>query len=322
MSQIERLYWIDAQIRAGHYPSASSVASQFCVEERQVYLDRRYLKERLNAPLATDRKRGGWYYTDKTYVLPRLILTEREVAAVRRAILAAREFGGVAGEAETLHLLAARVGDVLDLEGAGVSIVSGPHLAGGALVSSELFEACRKAVDRRQRLELGYFGAHRGQPTERTVRPLRLHNQQGEWYLIAWCELRQDTRDFHLSRIQNWRLLPEEASFTTPPDFDANAYIRQAFGMRHGEPPVRVQVRFSPYQSRWIREREYHPSQTLTELPDGGVLLSLEVTGTFEVRRWVMSYGAEAEVLEPQSLREEIAKELEKLQGIYKLASK
>ena len=113
-------------------------------------------------------------------------------------------------------------------------------------------------------------------------------------------------------------MFPETAAFLTPPDFDAPHYVKQAFGMRHGEPLVTVQVRFTPYQSRWIRERIYHPSQTLAELPNGaGLILTMKVTGTFEVRRWVMSFGAEAEVLEPAALRQEIAEEIKKLGKIY-----
>ena len=80
---------------------------------------------------------------------------------------------------------------------------------------------------------------------------------------------------------------------------------------------MQVRVRFSSVQARWIRERRYHASQQTEEQPDGSLLLSMEVAGTEEVRRWLLGYGAEVEVLEPASLRAEIQEELQKLHRLY-----
>lgn len=318
MSQLARLYWIDTEVRSGRFPNATQVAECFGTAERTATADFSCLRRDFHAPLVYRARQRGYTYDPPGYVLPRLILTERELAAVRRALLAAQEFGGIAGDTEALALLATRLTEIKTPDRARVSVEGGAQLAPDSLTSSELFEACRVAINHRQRLELRYAGAHRGTDTERIVQPVHLHQHQGEWYLIAHCELRVGLRDFHLSRVREWRVYPEHAAFLTPPDFDAAAYVQQAFGMRHGEPLVRVRVRFTSYQSRWIRERIYHPSQTLEELPEnGGLILSMQVTGTFEVRRWVMSYGAEAEVLEPEALRKEIQEELKKLEKIY-----
>src|SRR5689334_21473976 len=96
MSQPERLYWIDAQIRAGRYPNAQKVAEQFDVSERVAFEDRRYLRDRLGAPLANDPEHGGWYYTSETFMLPFLAHTERQASALRRSLLAAQEYLGPA----------------------------------------------------------------------------------------------------------------------------------------------------------------------------------------------------------------------------------
>ena len=112
-------------------------------------------------------------------------------------------------------------------------------------------------------------------------------------------------------------MLEPDAAFVRDPDFDADAYFRRGLGLQHGEEPQTVRVRFSAYQARWIRERRYHPSQEIEELPDGGLLLTLCVAGMAEVRRWLLGYGAEAEVLEPAELREEIAAHAKKLTEIY-----
>src|SRR5579884_584540 len=101
MSQTERLYWLDAQIRAERYPNADRVAAHFEVSRRTGFADRTYLLDRLGAPLKTDKRKGGWYYTDPTFVLPFLALSEPEAAVLRRSLLAAQEY---LGESDTTLL--------------------------------------------------------------------------------------------------------------------------------------------------------------------------------------------------------------------------
>ena len=60
----------------------------------------------------------------------------------------------------------------------------------------------------------------------------------------------------------------------------------------------------------YIRERIWHPSQELEELPDGRVVLRLRAGGFYEIRSWVLSFGAAAEVLEPEELREAVREEM------------
>jgi predicted DNA-binding transcriptional regulator YafY len=173
-------------------------------------------------------------------------------------------------------------------------------------------------VARRHRLWLHYYSPHKDEETKRVVRPYHLRNWRGEWYLISWCELRQDTRDFFLGRVRDWRRLEPDAAFRTHPGFDLDAYLARGFEVRHGEELVTVRVRFSPYQARWIRERRYHPSQQTEELPGGALLLTLRVAGTEEIKRWLLAYGAHAEVLEPASLRAAMAEEAKKVAEIYR----
>lgn len=316
MAQTERIYWIDAEIRAGCFPNAQVVAERFGVSRRTAYADRDYLIHRLNAPLVFDRQRGGWTYTDPTYVLPFLALSEREASALRRSLLVAREYLGPQ-DAEPLRLIAERLAPYLPASG-----VSAHERVRGSIhlyqsISRELLLDCERAVERRHRLHLLYYTPQRDEWMERVVQPYDLVYWRGEPHLIAYCELRQAMRQFFLGRVREWRVLEPDAAFARDPAFDIDAYLSQGFAVRHGEALVTVRARFSPYQARWIRERRYHPSQEVEELPDGGLVLRLRVAGTEEVRRWLLGYGAEVEVLEPASLRAEIAVTIGKMAEIY-----
>ena len=316
MSQHERIYWLDAQIRAERYPNADTVAAHWEVTRRVAFDDRKYLLHRLHAPLQTDRRRGGWYYTCKTFVLPFLALTDRDAITLRRTLLAAEEYLSAA-DAEPVRRLAELLTSYIPS-----TLPAGHERVRGSiqlfpLLSGKLYADCERAVQNRQRIHLLYHGANRNELTDRIVQPYDLLLWRGEPHLIAFCELRQEMRQFFLGRVRQCEVLPGDRAYVPLESFNIDAYLARGLNLRHGDELVRVRVRFSPYQARWIRERCYHASQQTEEQPDGSLLLSMEVAGTEEVRRWLLGYGADVEVLEPASLRTEIQAELHKLHRLY-----
>jgi predicted DNA-binding transcriptional regulator YafY len=87
--------------------------------------------------------------------------------------------------------------------------------------------------------------------------------------------------------------------------------LARSFGVFHGEGDVHVKVRFSPTVARYVEEGRWHASQKLTREKDGSVLAEFDLSSTEEIKRWVSGFGKEAEVLEPESLRQEITDELQ-----------
>jgi hypothetical protein len=83
-----------------------------------------------------------------------------------------------------------------------------------------------------------------------------------------------------------------------PASFDAEEYLAGAWGMLRGD-LVTVRVFFARALAPYIRERLWHPSQKLRDLPDGRVEMTLHVADTLEVRRWILGYGVQAGVVEP-----------------------
>ena len=83
------------------------------------------------------------------------------------------------------------------------------------------------------------------------------------------------------------------------------------------EDPFVSRIRFSADQAPYIRERLWHPSQRIEELEDGRLVLHLYAGGLYELKSWILSQGAAAQVLEPESLRREIVDELRALLTAY-----
>jgi predicted DNA-binding transcriptional regulator YafY len=170
-----------------------------------------------------------------------------------------------------------------------------------------------------RRLELVYWTASRDATSRRLVDPYHLVSLEGDWYLVAYCHLREAVRMFAPGRIRSLRETGER--FERPADFRVGEYLDQGFRALRGEgPPRRVRVRFSPEAARYVRERRWHPSQRLEERKDGRLVVTLTVGHLLEVKRWVLSYGSACEVLEPAELREEVRAEMRHALVLYERA--
>ncbi len=178
------------------------------------------------------------------------------------------------------------------------------------LGASEHLEAIERALAEGRTLQMRYYSLSRDAETERAVDPYQLMFFNGGLYLAGYCHLRQDVRIFAVDRI---RILRESgATFTRPADFSADAYWRGAWGIVRGD-LVTVRVVFSPAVAPHVRGRLWHASQELHELAGGRLELRMTVADTLEVRRWLLGFGAEVEVLDPPALRAALRGEAERL---------
>ena len=82
--------------------------------------------------------------------------------------------------------------------------------------------------------------------------------------------------------------------------------------------PIEVKIWFSAEQARFIKERKWSQTQKIKDQKDGSIILSMQTSGGWEVKKWVLSYGADAKVLEPEALKKEIVEELNKPMHNYK----
>jgi predicted DNA-binding transcriptional regulator YafY len=92
---------------------------------------------------------------------------------------------------------------------------------------------------------------------------------------------------------------------------------RHSFSVFVGEQVQCVRIRFRPEVRQYITETRWHSSQQIEDLPDGGCILQLEVSEPREVGWWALQWGASAEVLEPESLRQEMRETARKLVEMY-----
>ncbi|HYB43481.1 MAG TPA: WYL domain-containing protein [Candidatus Methylomirabilis sp.] len=176
--------------------------------------------------------------------------------------------------------------------------------------AAEHLSTIQTALTEHRQLRLRYYSMSRDETITRRVDPYHLTLFEGGFYLVAHCHLRGDVRIFAVERIRECALLAMR--FAVPSTFDAAKYLAGAWGMIRGD-AVTVRVVFASPLARYIRDRLWHPTQKCRTLHDGRLEMTLHVADTLEVRRWILGFGSEAEVVEPPALRDALRREAEAL---------
>lgn len=170
--------------------------------------------------------------------------------------------------------------------------------------SKEVIQTLTHAVFQKFTVRIRYQAAHRANAIEREVDPYKLWYVNNGLYLVGHDHREEALRTFAVERIQSAQ--KTNRRFEIPEDFKFEDFKQTAFGMVWGQ-PKEVKIKFSPWQAGFIKERTWHPSQQIEMRDDGSVILTLHVADLGEVKRWLIGFGAEAQVLEPRELRTEIA---------------
>jgi len=180
---------------------------------------------------------------------------------------------------------------------------------------AELIDRLMQAIEDRRVAFLTYQSMQATEPTTYDVHPYGLAYHRGSLYLIGHSVDHDQIRHWKVDRIEEVRVDPYP--FPWPDDFDLQSHLRGSFGIYHGQGDVGVTIRFSATVARYVRESRWHESQRLTPQPDGTLLAEFRLTGTEEIKHWILSFGRHAEALSPPSLRQELAGELDAARHHY-----
>ncbi|BDV41480.1 transcriptional regulator [Geotalea uraniireducens] len=170
---------------------------------------------------------------------------------------------------------------------------------------AEPLRQLREALIYQYRVNLAYRAKGKGGVSTYVVDPYTLIFYKGGLYLVGYAHNRQAIRTFAAERIASVEL--EKERFEMPDDYQPEERLKGAFGIVD-EAPLAVRIRFSPEVAHAVRERIWHPSQQIESGPAGSIVLAFTAGGVLEIISWLLSYGNHAELLEPVSLRAEVAR--------------
>lgn len=283
------------------------IAERLGMSVRNVYRDLRALESEVKLP--TWSEGGRWGILGDAF-LPPLKLTLAEAMAV---FLGARLMVRYADKydpdlASAFEKLAAALPEALR-EHVARSLDVLQDAPRDPDFNEHVRQLTRAWADRRV-VEITYEGAaYEGRPGEvsrRTVRPFLIEPslQTHALYLIGWDEDRSAIRTFKIERIREVRVTPR--SFEPPEGATLERDLRRGWDIIADQPSTEVVVRFSAAVADRVMETTWHPGQQTERTPDGGMIWRSTVSGVIEIRLWILSWGEDAEVLQPVELRDQV----------------
>jgi predicted DNA-binding transcriptional regulator YafY len=300
---LRRIAIIDREIQAKRYPNSTTLAKRLEIHPRTIARDIEFMRDSQGAPRAFDKERNGYYYTDSTFKLPLINFRKREIAALYLASRVLGQYKKTPWEEDFLKAFTKIVGElpneaVLDLARYDDAL----YFQTQPVVQHdiEVFKTLMEVISTEHQIQIVYHTYQRNKVSERVVDPYCMANVAGDWYLVAYCHQRKEIRVFSPSRIKSIKMTGEK--FIRPAGFNAKEYFRPGFSAILGGREYKVKLRFSKDVARYLQEREWHPTQEIKERRNGSLEITLRVRGLDEIKRWVLSWGKDVEVIAPRKL--------------------
>ena len=299
----ERMMRFHNLIQEQTYPNCAKVAKEFEVSWRTIMRDVDFMKCRLKLPIEFDSRKNGYFYSKPVNQFPQLPFTEAEVFAMLVAHKAIAQYRGTPFE-HPLALAFKRLTGQLDsstkysLGNLDEALSFRPFAPEDT--DLETFEILTRALKERRVLKFQYRNLDADKAQSRLVHPYHLGCIDNHWYLFAFDVKRQAMRTFALPRLKSPEITVER--FTTPKKFNLSEYLKGSLTVFKGDADYEVVVDFDSWGADLVRGRKWHASQEITELPRRQLRLRLRLNSIEEAERWVLSWGAHATVVRPQSL--------------------
>lgn len=307
LNKTERLFALVLLLQNRPSMTSKDLADYFGVSRRTIFRDLRTLGES-GVPLTYAE--GGGYEILEGYQLPPLMFTAREAATllVGTAFTKLQPDPSLRADADEVGLkirsvLPESVRDYIDrLQD---NTVIAPYLRNldpgqGSHDDEGRWYELSEAVARQQSVFMQYYVASRDELTKRKVDPLGLVYYSDSWNLIAYDHLRKDVRNFRLDRIRKMRVMTD--TFRRPEDFDLEAYLKEKGSSPRNE---RFTLRFHPRAYRWAKRSI--PAEVIEEFEtDGAVQVGFYFENVDYIARWLLRYGTDVEVVEPEALKESL----------------
>ncbi len=319
MDRTERFYRIQQLLRQNRVVPARTFLRDLEISLATFKRDLEYMRSRLNTPIVWDRELNGYWYDKAAPVqeLPGLWFTDAEIYALltMQRLLESLEPGLLGPHvAPLLERLKAVIGSGAHPAGEVEKRIRILHLAKRALPPQH-FQLAAAAVLQRRRLHITYYSRARDEQTQRDISPQRLVHYRENWYVDAWCHLREDIRSFAVDAIRDAVLLDQPALEVNEQQLDA--VLAAGYGIFSGRDVQWAVLRFSPRRARWVAAEQWHPQQRARTEPDGTYVLEVPYSDPRELIMDILKHGPEVEVVAPPELRREVGESLRATAATY-----
>lgn len=294
-----RLFRIVYYLLQNGKATAPELAQKFEVSIRTIYRDIDSISS-AGIPIYTTQGKGGGISILNDYTLDKSLFSEQEQEQMLTALQ-----GMVAATEENSNELLTKLSGLFQINSTNWIEVDFSDWA-HRTPQQDTFNIIKEAIFQKRVISFCYFSG-KGNKEKRNVRPIRLVFKSKSWYLYSFCLLRNDYRFFKLTRIKELEMLSE--TFTQ--DFTPTKIEKQI----QVENTVAVKLKFD----RQAAFRVYDEfTDSITEDSQGNLYVQIDLPDNEVLYSYVMSFSDSVEVIEPQSIREQMKKRLQKMQEKYR----
>ena len=320
MTKSERFGIIERMLLSRRSVTFADMQQRLEVSRATLHRDLRDLKERMQVPIVCDRD-TGIYRIDASverYELPGVWFSAGEIHALlsMQQLLAAFDAGGLLAEhvgplRQRLLGMLESATDSADDIARRIRILS----AAARHYAPQHFQHIAAALMERRRVCIEYVARSNGDASQREISPQRLTHYRDNWYLDAWCHLRDELRSFAVDAIKTVKTL--DGAARDIPESELDAALGAGYGIFAGAQVQWATLVFTPERARWVAAEHWHPEQQGSFLDDSRYQLRLPYSNDPELIMDVLKYGPDCEVVGPAGLREKVLALLKAAVGRY-----
>ncbi len=319
-NQIERILYIDKSIRKTGFVEKEHVITYFEVNARTIERDIEFLHDRLCAPIESSKlnNKTVYRYTERGFFLPDFFMTDKEILSMIIGEKIIEKYINTPFYKEIKSSYDKMLKNIPEFNLENFESVKN-HLSiidiGNAEINEELWTLIISAIHDCRIISINYRKPASDCKTRR-IEPYHIVHHSGNWYLIGRDILEDHIKTYAVSRIQ--KIDVEKNKFKYPLNFNIDKHIDLSLGVYNAEKNYNFSIKFAKEVADFIKEKRWHINQKIEYLKNGEIILSFSSSQYEEVKNRVLSWGSNAELLQPEELKMEIKEIIKKMQEIYK----
>lgn len=322
MSNTERMNRINQMLNSRQVVPIQDFLEELEISQATFKRALDYMRDRLHAPIIWDRELRGYRYDKEAqgahpFELPGMWFNDSEVYAllIMEHLLEDLQPGLLTPHIEPLRT---QIRALLDSSDHSVEEIQRririlPIAARHYRL--ETFEMLCQGLLARNRIQISQYSRQRDEVTQREISPQRIIHYRENWYLDAWCHLRNDLRTFSIETIQDVSLLNTKAKSISDKKLDE--HFLPGYGIFSGAKTQQAKLRFTAERARWVSGEIWHPDQKSHFDKNGLYILELPYSNEHELVMDILKFGPDVEVLSPHSLKDTIKNKLNATLSIY-----
>jgi len=322
MERLERFYRIQQLLNSRRLVRTQEFLDELEVSRATFKRDLEYLRDRFHAPILYDRDQEAYRLDEKAedsalWQLPGLWFNEQELRALLTMdrLLEDLQPGVLSELVAPIRKRLTKLVESGERSAADIAQRIRVLPMGSRAIEPAQFRVLATALLSRRRLRLRHRRNRDGEVLEREVSPQRLVHYRDNWYLDGYCHKRQALRTFAVDAIERATVLDKPAREV---DDDAlERHFASGYGIFAGSDTQEAVLLFNQSRARWVSRETWHPRQDGKLQLDGSYLLKFPYSREPELVMDILKYGADVEVLAPQSLREAVAGEHARAARVY-----